>query len=120
MGATDSKATIIEHDEDYAARSEGYGLASKQAIFDLLKETPADKVFFLDVRSEAEFTEKPLEGQQNVVYAQCTMSDASKVTETAEEILPDKSGKILRGIRANYRVIAGVRFRVTYPLLPLC
>ena len=79
--------------DDYAERAERFDLASKEDIQTLVKETPKGNIYFLDVRSEAEFTQKPLGGQTNVVYAQCTMEDTSKVTETAEDIIQDKSGK---------------------------
>jgi hypothetical protein len=119
MGNKNTMTTAT--DDDYAERAERFGLASKQAIQELLKETPKETIYFLDVRSEAEFTEKQLTGQTNVVYAQCTMGDASKVTETAEEIIPDKSGKgysslCENGSASDLSATLGFIFQAIYPL----
>lgn len=79
-------------DPEYESRERQYGLASKEEV---AKSALSPDTVWLDVRSPAEIEEETFTAREHI-YCWCTMDDTSRLREQADELFPDKDGRLRR------------------------
>mmetsp|Transcript_7181 Transcript_7181/g.10576 ORF Transcript_7181/g.10576 Transcript_7181/m.10576 type:complete len:219 (+) Transcript_7181:70-726(+) len=86
------RLTTITEDDDYLARKDQFGLASKVDVARI-----ANEAVFLDVRGQNEVEEEALVGGYNVVHVQCFPKEGGcdDLVSKASELLPDKQVPIV-------------------------
>lgn len=76
---------------DYAERAANFGISPKEEVKDLAENL---EVFFVDVRSAPELLLAKLTARP-FIHVPCTPTDASKLTQKAPDIFPDKDAQIV-------------------------